>query len=122
MRNFCCAQLLVYAHRSLHVCTCREYATKKTVLPLPAGPYQLPQLPYDYDALEPVIDRRTNELHHGKHHQTYVSNLNDAVDKAGGQMPELYNGMTLTEVVKAVGTGRLPESIEEKVRAPSIEI
>ena len=43
-------------------------------------PYELPQLPYDYNALEPTIDARTMEIHHGKHHQAYVDNLNKAVD------------------------------------------
>lgn len=42
-------------------------------------PYELPKLPYDYDALEPTIDEQTMHLHHGKHHATYVSNLNAAL-------------------------------------------
>jgi superoxide dismutase, Fe-Mn family len=42
--------------------------------------YELPPLPYDYNALEPTIDARTMEIHHGKHHQAYVDNLNKAVD------------------------------------------
>jgi Superoxide dismutase len=42
-------------------------------------PYELPPLPYDYDALEPTIDARTMQIHHGKHHQAYVDNLNKAV-------------------------------------------
>jgi Fe-Mn family superoxide dismutase len=43
-------------------------------------PYALPPLPYDYDALEPTIDAQTMQIHHGKHHQAYVDNLNKAVD------------------------------------------
>jgi Fe-Mn family superoxide dismutase len=43
-------------------------------------PYELPPLPYDYDALEPTIDARTMEIHHGKHHQAYVDNLNKALE------------------------------------------
>jgi superoxide dismutase, Fe-Mn family len=43
-------------------------------------PHELPPLPYDYDALEPTIDARTMEIHHGKHHQAYVDNLNKALD------------------------------------------
>lgn len=46
--------------------------------------YHLPELPYAYDALEPYIDARTMEIHHTKHHQAYVTKLNDAV--AGTQL------------------------------------
>jgi Fe-Mn family superoxide dismutase len=43
-------------------------------------PYELPSLPYDYNALEPTIDEQTMRIHHGKHHQAYVDNLNKAID------------------------------------------
>ena len=42
--------------------------------------YTLPDLPYAYDALEPVIDQATMQIHHGKHHAAYVSKLNDAIE------------------------------------------
>ncbi len=45
----------------------------------PTGPFKLSPLPYAFDALEPHIDARTMEIHHDKHHQTYVNNLNKAV-------------------------------------------
>jgi Fe-Mn family superoxide dismutase len=43
--------------------------------------YELPKLPYGYDALEPYIDAKTMEIHYTKHHQTYVTKLNEALDK-----------------------------------------
>jgi Fe-Mn family superoxide dismutase len=43
--------------------------------------YELPQLPYDYGALEPHVDEQTMRLHHDKHHNTYVTNLNNALEK-----------------------------------------
>ena len=43
-------------------------------------PYELPPLPYDYDALAPTIDEQTMHIHHDKHHQAYVDNLNKALD------------------------------------------
>jgi superoxide dismutase, Fe-Mn family len=44
------------------------------------APFQLPALPYSFDALEPHIDKMTMEIHHGKHHAAYVTNLNKAVE------------------------------------------
>ncbi|MGZ4393236.1 MAG: superoxide dismutase [Gaiellaceae bacterium] len=43
-------------------------------------PYELPPLPYDYDALAPTIDEQTMRIHHGKHHQAYVTNVNAALE------------------------------------------
>ncbi|HPI81356.1 MAG TPA: superoxide dismutase, partial [Cyclobacteriaceae bacterium] len=42
--------------------------------------FTLPKLPYDFNALEPHIDARTMEIHHGKHHNGYVTNLNKAIE------------------------------------------
>ena len=43
-------------------------------------PFEVPPLPYDYGALEPHIDEQTMRIHHGKHHQAYVDNLNKALE------------------------------------------
>jgi Fe-Mn family superoxide dismutase len=52
--------------------------------------YSLPNLPYDFAALEPHIDARTMEIHHGKHHKAYVDNLNNALgENAGTSMDDL---------------------------------
>ena len=48
------------------------------------GKHTLPDLPYAFDALEPHIDARTMEIHHGKHHNAYVTNLNGALEKHAG--------------------------------------
>ena len=52
--------------------------------------YELPALPYAYDALEPYIDARTMEIHHTKHHQAYVNNVNAALEGTGLEDLELY--------------------------------
>lgn len=59
-------------------------------------PYTLPKLPYAYDALEPHVDAKTMEIHHTKHHQTYVDKLNEAVDGtplADGPVEELIRDL-----------------------------
>ncbi|MCW5296726.1 superoxide dismutase [Herbaspirillum lusitanum] len=59
-------------------------------------PYNLPALPYAYDALEPHIDAQTMEIHHAKHHQTYINNLNAAV--AGTEWEKLSVEELVTRV------------------------
>jgi superoxide dismutase, Fe-Mn family len=71
--------------------------------------FTLPQLPYGYDALEPHIDARTMEIHHTKHHQTYVNNLNAAIEKT----PELQ-GKSLDELMQ--GVNGTPEAVRAAVR------
>jgi Fe-Mn family superoxide dismutase len=72
-------------------------------------PYSLPQLPYSYDALEPYIDKMTMEIHHTKHHQGYINNLNSALEK----YPEFHN-LELEEILKNLN--QLPEEIRTTVR------
>ncbi|MDC0580332.1 superoxide dismutase [Bacteroidia bacterium] len=60
--------------------------------------FELPQLPYAYDALEPHIDARTMEIHHGKHHAGYTNNLNAAVentDLANNSIEEILKNLDL---------------------------
>jgi Fe-Mn family superoxide dismutase len=71
--------------------------------------FTLPPLPYGYDALEPNIDARTMEIHHTKHHQGYVNNLNAAIEKA----PELQN-KSLEELLKNLSA--VPEKVRTAVR------
>jgi Fe-Mn family superoxide dismutase len=71
--------------------------------------FTLPPLPYDFAALEPHIDAKTMEIHHDKHHQAYVNNLNAAVEKA----PELQ-GKSIEELLKNVNNA--PESVRTAVR------
>lgn len=71
--------------------------------------YELPPLPYDYTALEPHIDEATMHIHHDKHHQAYVTNLNAAIEKhpeLGGKSPE--------ELIQNLNA--IPEDIRPAVR------
>src|SRR5437764_12831064 len=72
--------------------------------------FSLPSLPYAPDALEPSIDKMTMEIHHGKHHQAYVTNLNKALESA----PDLAN-KTIEELL-ANNCAIVPESIRTAVR------
>ena len=71
--------------------------------------YELPPLPYDHDALEPHIDATTMEIHHGKHHNTYVTKLNGAIEKHSdlGDQP-------VEELIARIGD--LPKEIQGPVR------
>jgi len=71
--------------------------------------HSLPPLPYPSDALEPHIDKQTMEIHHGKHHNAYVTNLNAALDKH----PELQS-KSLDDLLK--GLSSVPEDIRTAVR------
>jgi Fe-Mn family superoxide dismutase len=73
-------------------------------------PFTLPALPYAPDALEPHIDKTTMEIHHGKHHQAYITNVNKALESA----PELA-GKTVEELL-ANNLAIVPEAIKTAVR------
>ena len=86
--------------------------------------FTLPPLPYAYDALEPAIDKATMELHHDKHHQAYVDNLNKAVDAdaslQGKSLEELFT--TISRAPKAVrnnGGGHWNHSLFWELLAPT---
>ena len=79
-----------------------------------AGPtgetrHVLPELPYDFAALEPHIDAQTMQIHHGKHHQAYVTNLNNALSKH----PELF-AKSLDELLRGINS--VPDDIRTTVR------
>jgi superoxide dismutase, Fe-Mn family len=71
--------------------------------------HELPKLPYDYDALEPHIDARTMDIHHNRHHQAYVNNLNNAL----ADHPTLA-AMTLEQILGNIDS--VPEAIRTAVR------
>ena len=71
--------------------------------------YTLPKLPYAYDALEPHIDAKTMEIHHTKHHQTYVDKLNEAL----GKHPEL-DSKKIEELLADIN--KVPEDIRMAVK------
>jgi Fe-Mn family superoxide dismutase len=71
--------------------------------------HTLPALPYAHDALEPHIDAQTMQIHHGKHHQAYVNNLNAAIEKA----PELAT-WSLDDICRNIA--KVPEPVRAAVR------
>jgi Fe-Mn family superoxide dismutase len=71
--------------------------------------HSLPPLPYPPDALEPHIDKQTMEIHHGKHHQAYVTNLNAALEKH----PELQS-KSVEELLRGINS--VPDDIRTAVR------
>lgn len=75
----------------------------------PTGPFKLPPLPYAYDALEPSIDKLTMQIHHDKHHQSYINNLNIAV-KGHADL----SAMSVDELLKNLD--KVPENIRTAVR------
>jgi superoxide dismutase, Fe-Mn family len=97
--------------------SCRE----RNSLPWPS---HLPPLPYAYDALEPAIDKETMTFHHDKHHQTYVDNLNKAVDAdadlQGKSLEEIFTSIsTAPKAVRNNGGGHWNHSLFWELLAPA---
>jgi Fe-Mn family superoxide dismutase len=92
--------------------------------------HSLPDLPYAYDALEPVIDARTMEIHHTKHHNTYVTSLNTALeghdDLAAKSVEDLISGLdavpeSIGTAVRNHGGGHANHSLFWQIMAPAGE-
>ena len=90
-------------------------------------PFSLPPLPYGYAALEPTIDEATMKLHHDKHHQAYITNLNGAIDKhpeLGSKTPEeLISDLAaipedIRKVVQNNGGGHVNHTMFWEIMAP----
>ncbi|MGQ9834230.1 MAG: superoxide dismutase [Candidatus Villigracilaceae bacterium] len=90
--------------------------------------YELPKLAYAYDALEPYIDARTMEIHHTKHHQTYITNLNGALEKhpelADKPLEALLSDLNavpedIRDVVRNHGGGTWNHSMFWEIMAPN---
>jgi Fe-Mn family superoxide dismutase len=85
--------------------------------------FELPQLPYAYDALEPHIDARTMEIHHSKHHNAYTTNLNAAIagtDLEGKSIEEILKNLDLTKAaVRNNGGGFFNHNLFWTVMSPN---
>jgi len=90
--------------------------------------HELPKLPYAFDALEPHIDARTMEIHHGKHHATYISNLNKALEahpdlqaKSAADLVRDLNALPegIRNVVRNNGGGHLNHSLFWEIMGPA---
>lgn len=85
--------------------------------------FTLPELTYDFNALEPHVDARTMEIHHGKHHAAYVNNLNAALqgtENEGKSLEELFANMSsLPPAVRNNGGGHWNHSMFWEIMAPN---
>ena len=93
--------------------------------------YELPPLPYDYNALEPYIDEQTMRIHHDKHHGTYVTNVNNALanqpDLAALPVEQLIQNLTRvpddirTDIMTCTDTAQLEAWIRRAATADKIQ-
>lgn len=84
--------------------------------------FELPKLPYDINALEPHIDAKTMEIHHGKHHNAYVTNLNNAIagtDLENKSLEELMKVAGSNNAVRNNGGGHYNHSLFWEIMSPS---
>ena len=84
--------------------------------------FELPKLPYDYDALEPHIDARTMEIHHSKHHNGYTNNLNNAIsgtDLEGKTIEEICSSPGLSGAVRNNGGGYYNHCLFWNIMSPN---
>src|SRR5690606_1719933 len=85
--------------------------------------FELPKLPYAFDALEPNIDAKTMEIHHDKHHQGYTNNLNDAIkgtDMEGKTIENILTNLDMeNKAVRNNGVGFYNHSLFWKVMSPN---
>ena len=85
--------------------------------------FELPQLPYSHDALEPHVDTRTMEIHHGKHHAGYTNNLNAAIagtDQAGKSIEDILSGLDMNnKALRNNGGGYYNHCLFWEVMSPS---
>jgi Fe-Mn family superoxide dismutase len=84
--------------------------------------FELPNLPYAYDALEPYIDARTMEIHHTKHHQAYITNLNAAIagtDLEGKSIEEILKNCADKPAVRNNGGGFWNHNLFWEIMAPN---
>ena len=84
--------------------------------------FKLPELPYEYNALEPHIDTKTMEIHHGKHHNGYTNNLNSAIsgtDMEGKSIEEICSSSNLSNAVRNNGGGYYNHCLFWEILSPN---
>ncbi|KFH42652.1 Superoxide dismutase [Mn]-like protein [Hapsidospora chrysogenum ATCC 11550] len=96
-------------------------ALQGLVNPEPVAPWILPDLPYSYDALEPSISAQIMELHHSKHHQTYVNNLNNALKSysTATSSNDIAQQISLQAAIRFNGGGHINHSLFWQNLAPA---
>jgi superoxide dismutase, Fe-Mn family len=101
----------------------RSQQQQKSLTSMKDGKHTLPDLPYAYNALEPNIDAQTMEIHHTKHHQAYINNLNSAIegsDLANKSLEEIFKNMSQHPVaVRNNGGGHWNHSLFWLIMSPN---